>query len=271
MKQKIFFLGLVILGIILISGCTQKQPTNDISRNEAEFTETPKEYIIYQEYLQAIGEGLSATPRFFDNGVIEATVLSITKSNLCPSATGETCNIEPYPNDYAVVRIDKIVSYSPYSEKTAIQPVEQTSGAQSEDGSSTPGYTGTEYPKQKIPEIKRLQEGQKVSTHFLITTRPVKIRYVSVKPRNDGLESQQSGNVNSKELTQTITHSATRGKKTFEPIPKENEYFVFTTKIIPYPEVSQKTLPGLNVGDKFRANIKYDGTTLVVEEYEIIS
>ena len=71
-------------------------------------------------------------------------------------------------------------------------------------------------------------------------------------------------------MTQTVSHTVEPGKKIFEPIPKENGYFEFTTKIVPYPEVSQKTLSGLKVGDKFKANIKYDGVTVVVGEYEII-
>lgn len=45
---------------------------------------------------------------------------------------------------------------------------------------------------------------------------------------------------------------------------------MFTTKIIEYPGISQKILPGLKEGDKFRAKINYCGT-LYVEEYEVIN
>lgn len=267
MKQKAF-LALAVLSIVLVSGCVQQ--TNKNVQPTGEMMVYPKEYTLYQNYLQTIGEGLSASPRYFDNGVIEATVISLRSADICPSATGETCNIEPYPNDYATVRIDRIVSYSPYAEQTVSQPVEQPSGIPSEDnGSSIPGNRGVDYPQQKVPEIARLQEGQNASTHFILTARPAKVRYVSVEPENGGLESQQTASRDS-DLTQTVTHISEPGKKNFEPILKENGYFVFTTKIVPYPETIQKILPGLKVGDKFRANIKYDGATIVVGEYEII-
>lgn len=278
MKQTYFIFGIIVVASIVASIFifdNTQQPRN--SDNEALLTSDngevgtlyPKEYMIYQDYLQAIGEGLSATPRYFDNGVIEATIISVTNSDVCPSATGETCNIEPYPNDYAIIIIDKVVSYSPYSEQTVSQPVEQPSGTPAEEGSSIPGNKGTDYPKQKISEITRLEEGQNASVHFTLTTRPVKVRYVSVEPENGGLESQQTLSGDS-DMTQTVTHTVKPGGKTFKPIPKENGYFVFTTKIVPYPEVSQKILLGLKTGDKFRANIKYDGTTVVICEYEII-
>lgn len=270
MKRK-YFLALVILGIIFVSGCVQQTSKN--VQPAREMAAYPKDYTIYQDYLQTIGEGLGASPRYFDNGVIEATVISLANSDVCPSATGETCNIEPYPNDYATVRIDRIVSYSPYAEQTVSLPVEQPSGTTPEaGGSSTPGNRGVDYPQQKIPEIVRivrLQEGQNASVHFILTARPVKVRYVSVEPENGGLQSQQSASRDS-DLSRTVTHTAEPGKKTFEPIPKKDGYFVFTTKIVPYPETGQKILPGLNVGNKFRANIKYDGTYVIVGEYEII-
>jgi hypothetical protein len=44
---------------------------------------------------------------------------------------------------------------------------------------------------------------------------------------------------------------------------------VFTTKIIQSPEITQKQLPGLEEGDKFRAEIKYNGI-LYIEEYDLI-
>ena len=180
----------------------------------------PKEYLIYQDYLQAIGEGLSATPKFFDNGVIEATILSVTNSEICPSTTGEICNIEPYPNDYAVIKIDKVVSYSPYFEPTVSPLVEQPSGASAEEGSSISEYKGTDYLDQKTPEVVKLQERQNVSVHFTLTARSVKIRYVSVEPENSNFESQQLTSTDSN-LTQTATHAIESEEKTFEPIPKE--------------------------------------------------
>ncbi len=277
MEQKYLIAGIIAIiavSALMLNNVNQPQSSDREALSNADNREAgaayPKDYILYQDYLQTIGEGPSASPRYFDNGVIEVTVLSLRSADICPSATGETCNIEPYPNDYATVRIDRIVSYSPYAEQTVSQPVEQPSGVQSGDGgSSTPGNRGVDYPQQKVPEIARLQEGQNASAHFILTARPAKVRYVSIEPENGGLESQQTASRDS-DLTQTVTHTVKPEEKTFEPIPKENGYFAFTTKIVPYPEISQKILPGLNVGDKFKANIKYDGATVIVGEYEII-
>jgi len=155
--------------------------------------EYPEEYIIYQDYIATIRSefttlipGIIATPVpiVSDTGTIEATVLSITKDNVCPYPE-EKCRIEPYPKDIGVVRIDKIIDYTTYSEQTVEQPTEQQSGAEPlGEGKTTPGYKGKELPKQKSLGYEPLQAGQEIPTNFLLTTRPAKIRYVSIPPAN---------------------------------------------------------------------------------------
>lgn len=226
----------------------------------------PQEYLIYQDYLRTIGD----KPRISDIGTVEATVISITKSGVCPDIVDpfvpepKECSIDPYPKDIGVVRIDKIISYIPYSEQTVEQPIEQPSGAEpAEEGKTTSGYRGKDTPGPKPLSYKPLQLGQEIPTSFLLTTRPVKIIYTSIPPAKEstgGLESSE----------QTTEHPLQKPlPKTYNAIPKSGDYFVFTTRIIKYPETSQKTLPGLGIGSKFRAAIQHDGS-LYIDEYELI-
>ena len=276
MKQKHFF---IFLGLLLLSitACTIKTEKNDkvglgdqdidiVEKSSDELLlipEYPEEYLIYKDYIKTIGE----KSRINDKGIIEATIISITKSEACPYPE-EKCKIEPYPKDIGVVRIDKIIDYTPYSEQTVEQPSEEKSSG---EGKTTPEYEGQELPKPKLLEYETLQEGQDVPTSFLLTTRPVKVVYTSISPQGEP-EPGPHGGMES-DLEEPVSHPLEPGTeplpKTYKPIPKEGEYFVFTTKIIEYPETSMKVLPGLKIGDKFRAEIFYDGS-LYVEEYEII-
>lgn len=250
-------LAVAVLGLFLLNNLNGFD-------GKPEFTIYPKEFSIYQDYIEVIG----GKPSISDTGTIEATILSVTKSEVCPSLSNETCSIEPYPNDWAIIRIDKIVEYAAYSEKTAQQPVEQpdttpTSG----DVVSTPQNRGIDLPRQ-TPGYNRLQVGQNISAHFLLTVRPAKIRYVSIGETKGGLESSRESVADQTQTASQSINSTYQGK-TFESIPKEGEYFVFTTKLVQPPETSQKTLAGLKAGDKFRAKVDYNGM-IYVEEYEII-
>lgn len=283
---------IIILCAILAGGIlvyqywwVPKEVTKEIpdKSSKREMIITPEELIIYQDYLETIEEGFRTTPSRYSRGVIEATIISITKSGVCPDkidpfATEPTeCSIEPYPNDWGIVRIDKIISYTPYSEQTTEQPVEQSSEAEPTEEETTPGYKGKELPKPKTLGYEPLQEGQEVLIHFLLTVRPVKVRYVPLTESDGDMESgeypQQETDLESTEewKEQTTSHQVEPVEKVFKPIPKEpylDEYrYIFTTKMGDFPEVIEKTLPGLKVGDKFRAEICYDGT-LHVEEYD---
>ena len=262
--------------IVLSSGCLQKEseetaPPTPIT-DYGELVIIPEEFGIYQDYIKAIGgkTGIS------DIGTIEATVLSVTKTEVCPDKTDPfaheptECSIEPYPKDLGIVRIDKIINYTPYSEQTIEPTIEQPSEGESpEEGDTTPGYEGPEYPSER-KEYKPLQEGQEVSTHFLLTVRPAKVKYVPINESVGGMESaQESGNTNSNSEKDIISHPVTPVKKIFKPIPKDGNYYVFTTEIGNFTGIVEKNLPGLEVGSKFRAEIWYDGS-LYVEEYEVI-
>ena len=269
MNKNIFSIVFVfVFGMILVSGCSQKLFDEDKEKIEQiqsvkdkeEITlipQYPEDFVIFQDYIQVIG----GQPRIKDVGIIEATVISITKSDVCPYQE-EKCSIQPYPKDIGIVRIDKIIDYKSYFEQTSQRQIEQISNI-SEGGQTTPEYRGQDLP-QKQPTYKSVSVGQEVPTIFILTTGPAQVVYTSIAPTNlsgDGLESEQT-------VARQISGSEVP-PKTYKPIPKQGGYYVFTTKIIQYPQTSARTLPGLNVGNKFRAEILYDGT-LYVEEYQII-
>jgi len=288
--SKIWIIVILIALIALIAGGIlawqhwggleekiKKEGIGEGSEGEEEITlipEYPEEYIIYQDYLETIGD----KPRTSDIGTIEATVVSITESEACPYPE-ERCIIEPYPKDVGVVRIDKIINYTPYSEQPVEQPMEQPSGEEPPGGDTTPGYRGIELPSPKQPEYEPLHIGQEVPISFLLTTRPVKVRYVSIPPAGepepgpyDSLESELEQPTEEPVGEEPAEHPILPGEplpRTYRPIPREGEYLVFTTKIIEYPEISQKILPGLEIESKFRAEIHYAGS-LYLEEYEVI-
>ena len=283
MNSKMFLKYGVVLACVLVVvaalslGCLQKEseeaelptPTTD----KGELVIIPEEFVIYQDYIKAIG----GKPGIRDIGTIEATIISITKTEVCPDKTDPfapeptECSIEPYPKDLGIVRVDKIINYTPYSEQTIEPTIEQPGEEKSpEEGDTTPGYEGPEYPSKPKPKYKPLQEGQEVSTHFLLTVRPAKVRYAPINESVGGMESaQEPGNSNTNSEQDIISHVVTPEEKIFKPIPKDGNYYVFTTKIGNFPEIIEKNLLGLEVGSKFRAEIYYDGS-LYVEEYEVI-
>jgi hypothetical protein len=270
----------LVMVVVLSLGCLQKEseevvpPTPTIDKEEIVIV--PEEFALYQDYIKIIG----GEPGISDIGTIEATVLSITKTEVCPDKTDPfapeptECSIEPYPKDLGIVRVDKIINYTLYSEQIVEPTIEQPSdggSSEEQDGDRTPGYEGPEYPSKPEPsegkEYVPLHEGQEVQTLFLLTVRPAKVRYAKIIEPKGGMESaQESGNTNSEQ--DIISHVVTPGKEIFKPIPKDGDYYVFTTKY-GLPEAMEKNLPGLEVGSKFRAEIYYDGS-IYVEEYQVI-
>ncbi len=259
MKQKHYLIFGIIIVVVLIGIILAIRP---ISKNTEMFT-YPAEYGITRDYINLV-KGInpaSTSAQVFDSGTIEATVLSLTKSEICPYQE-ENCSIEPYPNDVGTIRIDKVNDYTSYLQKTASQPIEQPGGT-STGGENTSGNRGVDIiPKTSSPTYQSLKVSQNVSAKFLLTARPVKVNYVSVAPSM--LESSRQA------VDDTLSQTIQPGKTIFKPIPKEGNYFVFTTKILPYPETSQKSLAGLKEGNKFRAKVDYNGI-VYVDEYEIIS
>ena len=278
-----FLMTTILLGIILIGGCVQEREM----AQEREISTISEAFTVYQDYLGTIKEGFRNTPSIYDKAVVEATVISLTNSEVCPYQE-EDCSIEPYPDDWATVRIDRIISYTPYSEQNppAGQPTEEENNEQpgGEGINEQPSNEGGVTPDYK-PLDRPLEEGQEVSTHFLLTARPARTRHITMYTPRGGPESAQAPiETDSEQINQTGPW-----KKIFKPIPKEpvhtdipgidDYYYVFTTKVFyseisgePIPEFEtnrEKVLPGLEIGDRFIAEITYDNI-LHVEEYDIV-
>lgn len=274
LKHGVLLACVLVVAVVLHSGCLQKEseggmsPTPVTDNEEPAMMMIPEEFVIYLNYLGVIG----SKPGISDSGTIEATVRSITKTEVCPdkiepfAPEPTECSSEPYPKDVGIVRIDKIITYTPYSELEQLEQPGTGGEGPSEEG-TTPGYRGEDLPKPKLPEYEPLQEGQEVSTHFLLTAGPANVRYAPIpEPGPHGpMGSAQSKDTRSE---QNRSHKSEPGERIFKPIPKEGNYYVFTTKY-GFPEAIEKNLPGLQVGSKFRAEIWYDGS-LYVEEYEVI-
>lgn len=267
-------LASVLFGIVFTSKAFQKQPSKDNSflMNQGDFFIYPEEFIIYQDYIKAIG----GKPNIYETGTIEATIISITKSVVCPdeivpfAPESKGCSIEPYPKDLGIVKIDKIINYNPYSEQPLKSTIEESTEEKSlKEKETTPEYIGPEYPSKpavaKRKDYIALQEGQEVQTIFLLTTRPVKIKYVPISESTGGLESAKSAKDGNQ---QTISHQVRPLKKIFKPIPKDGNYLIFTTKIGKFLGTIEKILPGLEAESKFGAEIRFDGK-LYIREYVI--
>jgi hypothetical protein len=219
----------------------------------------PPQYSQYQAYLDVIG----ARPGRADTALIEATVTSIQTSDVCPYDE-EECRIEPYPNDWGMVRVDKVVEYAPYGEQGEGAQAEQSSQAQGSGAETTAGDSGIE-PAPERRQHEPLQVGQEVQTQFVLTTRPVKVRHVPAG-ESEGIEPMMH---TEPEAGDTEEHALEPGQGVFQPIPRAGQHYVFTTRIGDYAAPVEVILPGLDVGARFRAEVQFDGV-LYVEEYELV-
>ncbi len=220
----------------------------------------PEEFTVYKMYLDVIG----GRPRLADAGTIEATVESIQRAEVCPYQDEETCRIEPYPCDWGVVRIDKIISYTPYAETSLVSEEEGQAQSELPQRQTSPEYQGPESQPAK-QKTEPLDEGQAVEALFLLTTRPTKVRYVPAGT-SEGIESMEYTEPGAGD---TVAHPVEPGKAVFIPIPRDGQYYVFTTKVGDYAVPIETILPGLEAGASFRAKIRYD-SILFVEEYELM-
>jgi hypothetical protein len=217
----------------------------------------PQEYLIYREYMGFIG----GKPPIADTGVIEGTVVAIQQADVCPFQE-ETCSIEPYPNDWGRVRVDRVVSYALFVKQdtgSLEQPAQESPA-----GDAVGGYVGVA-SGIKRREYKPLQSGQQVQAHFLLSARPAKARRLPVKVSEDQ-GSAQLGKEGGQRTTGQVVQA---GEKTFRPIPREGDYRVFVTDIGDVKEVRDQVLPGLAPGTRFRAEFWYDGV-LYIERYKVI-
>lgn len=219
----------------------------------------PEEYLIYQGYLEVI----NARPAAADFGEIEGTIVSITHGEVCPNQE-EDCPIEPYPNDWGIVRVDRVLSYSPFSGGNNEPIIEQPAESETEGVTSTSGSQGQDISPKEIT-FSALTESQEVTTQFVLSARPVIVRYV---PGNERVPSDTSGNIEAGG-EDTVGQPAQPGEIVYKQLPREGEVYIFTTKVGNTKEEVLKKLLGLEEGTRFRAEIRYDGI-LYISEYEII-
>lgn len=223
----------------------------------------PDEFRIYQDYLNVIN-GRASRPDF---GVVEATVLSINRGEVCPYQE-EICPIEPYPNDWGIVKVDEIISYTTYQERNSQSDVEEAvNQEESIDGQQTSENRGNGISSSKDKHLP-LAENQEVQALFILTTRLVKVKYIPVDDIDVAEDSEQNPDLES-DPQQTTSHKTQPRQSEFMPLPTEEGNFVFTTEIGNFENPVEKVLPGMEVGTKIRAAIRYDGV-LYIEEYEVI-
>lgn len=219
----------------------------------------PQGLVTYQAYLDVIG----GRPGPADSATVEATVVSLHHEEVCPYRDQEQCPIEPYPRDWAMVRIDAMREHVPYG--SAGPPAEGAQpGSESPGEETSPQYRGAESaPAQKA--VPPLREGQEVQALFLLTARPAQARYEPAAV-SGGLEAAQGTGPGTGETQEQPLGPAQRA---FPPLTTRGGRYVFVTRIGDYAAPVEILLPGLEAGDRFRARVRYDGI-LYVKEYELL-
>jgi hypothetical protein len=262
-----------LVSLVLLVACTRPETSTRSGRLEAAVTPArpiggsgdtsgemivyPQEYLIYREYIGLIG----GRPPIADVGVIEGTVVAIQQTDVCPFQE-ERCSIEPYPNDWGQVRVNRVVSYTLYVEQdtgSLEQPAQESPA-----GDAVGGYAGVA-SGIKHREYRPLQSGQQVQAHFLLSARSAKARRLPVRASED----QGSAQLGKEGGQRTAGVAVQAGEKTFRPIPREGDYRVFVTDIGDVKKARDQVLPGLAPGTRFLAEVWYDGV-LYVERYEVI-
>lgn len=219
----------------------------------------PEDYLTYLCYLEAI----NGRPGRADLGEIEGTVVSITHGEICPHQE-EDCRIEPYPNDWGIVRVDRVLALTPASGEASELIIEQP--AEKDEGgiASTSGSQGQDI-STKEKTVPALTDDQEVTAQFVLTARPVNVRNVPGEEMvpSDGIGIREGSGED------TVEQPAKPLDTACQPLPQDKGLYTFTTKVGGVKEVVQKKLPGLEVGTRFRAEITYNGI-MYIDEYEIL-
>lgn len=191
---------------------------------------------IFQDYLNLIRE----PSRDSDQVVLEGTVLAIEQNELCPYQE-ESCSIPTYPNDWGMVRIDAILPDPNTSGSIGDSAAGEAEGG---EGRTSGQNQGVDLPDKAHPE---LQVGQEVQAQFLLTTRPAVARWELAVPEDNNFERANA------------PETAEESDPDYQPLLFENGRYVFTVGTSSTDQIEEKVLPGLVVGDRFRAVVSYDG------------
>ncbi len=193
-----------LIGLILINGCTKSA---SISKEDR------------------------AVP--YDEVTMEATILSLTKLDLCPREE-EICSVATKPSDHGDIRIDKIIEH------------------------------------KRNPEIEydSFVESQEARAGFVYTARPAKVRCVSLEAQISEQYYEENKSIEKEEPKLPKSLSDSEIEK-LNKIPIEDGYYVYTYYTAKCPP--EKVLPGLEEGNRIRFTLQYVGYGISVGEYEIIS
>lgn len=114
----------------------------------------------------------------------------------------------------------------------------------------------TNYGDTGLESLEGMEEGGEITIQFQYSSRQAKIRLVpkSEEPITGGPDTP-------------VSHTPSSAY----PVPIEDDYFVYTHESTLAEEETETILPGLEVGDKFRATLNYIfSDMIVVGKYEVI-
>jgi len=249
--------ALLLVGLLCLTACQQegKTPTGYSQPPGGEIIDQqlPPEYEAYQAYLDVIhgkpGQSTAYT--------IEGTILSLLPGEICPYPQ-EICPIEPYPSDWGRVRVDGITSGAASSSAAAAeQPGAKSSG---EGEAASAPYQGQDIQTGKAGGD--LQVGGEYDALFQVTSRPVIVQYLPL-PTPGPAVTQAGGVLEGME-------QAAPAAGEYPALPKEGITYVLTTQVGNFPGPVRKSLPGLQPGDRFRAQVWLSEGILYIAEYEIL-
>ncbi len=144
-----------------------------------------------------------------------------------------------------MVRIDAILSDPTTSSSIGDSAASEAEGR---EGRTSGQNQGVDLPDKTHPE---LQVGQEVQAQFLLTTRPAVAHWEPAVPEDNNFERANA------------PETAVESDQDYQPIPFENGRYIFTVGTSSSDQIEEKVLPGLVVGDRFRAVVSYDGVVRI--------
>lgn len=220
----------------------------DLEGKEEEIAKTimvPQSFVAYQDYVRTVS-------RRKEGGYvakIEGEIAALATNEKCPY-NEIPCGIEPYPDDSGKVKITKIISCGGYPKPSSIFPDE----------------SGENENLTLDVDCKTLQaaQGEEIGAYFLFSARPAKIMLAKIGAKKGS--GSESGLVPAFKLDNS----------SFFPIEKKDGYLIFIAEVSFFQDESfsslieeKLVLPGLKAGDKFSAEVYFDGS-LHLDEYSVL-
>ena len=267
MNWKIKLLVYLLISFSIITSCSprsipnQSQPSNEPTAVQNDMIRNiyPPEYLIFQDYLEII----QGRPGKYQEVYIEAIIISLEPGEVCPY-NQEECPIEPYPRDFGVIELIRVLSDEDILAEENSLPQEGISNPSEGQDLTSPGNSGAS-STAKTKEPANLIEGNSYQALFVLTTKPVIVQYLPIT-EEDAYQNNESMTENLEDTSEIVLGTM---EKEFFSIPTRNGLFFFTTQVGNFPNPVEKMLPGLQIGARFKAHALFDGL-LYIEEYELI-